>query len=1163
MAAAQSGKYDSDEGAVDWESQSDEDGDSDQEDEPMDDSSSTKKKTDSASKEDNDDFAAGELEGLKETAELYKSNIFKLEIDELLNEVAPNFDKHKHLLNALKMIKDIFTNEPDGKEELLVDYVKTMAKRHKITVPMLHASPPQDAKYKFQFQKPSSINVVGGYALKTVTKSKKPFNVDVAVEMPSGLFQEKDHTNNRYFYKRACYLAALTHVIQKAKKGFKLEFSTFNGDAHRPILIVKSSGDKSELDFTKTKCVIRIIPVISADIFPSHRLAPAKNNIRHADAVSEIHRSTPQYNASVLMDTSVTANLAFLYQHSKSCEAFKDAVILGRTWLHQRGLEAGQSGSGFSTFLFAMIMGYLLQGGLASGGRKLSTAHSSYQLLRGTIDFLGSHNFQNEPIMIGTSNHPEFAAERFKENYEVVIVDPTGTVNMAAHMTKSSLDQLQYEAKLAMAYFNDPVDRFDALFLQNVNDPKLRFDNIVSISIPDTKSDQYDDRAAAEFPIYSDFFARSLGSVLKRGLTDRISLIAVQKAGDFSWNIASAPSSTTEGSITIGLVLDPDNSPRVVDQGPDAQNAEACKAFREFWGDKSELRRFKDGSIVESVIWNVPGYEARSLIVQKIVFHLLERHFSILPETIQYWAGQLYPYLHLSKSVPATLFDRQLDVNSFHPVMAAYAELSKALRAADAELPLLISNVYPCDASLRYTSAVLPRARNFDNISSFPTSARYVDVINVIVQLERSSKWPDDIVALQKVKFAFYLKLTEILRKQHAEAVVVDDVANSNEFASPGYMDVYYQGFIFRCHLHVPHEETVLKSIINNKAEADAKKKERVQAALDDYMYRFRHQQLHTYHIQALSLKYPAFSSTVRLVKRWFGAHLLSVLVSDELIELICAHVFLNPQPWAPAVNALTGATRVLAFLASWEWQKTPVIVDIEGEMTASDRDIAYHNFTSLRQRSPHFNQGALFVATAKDLEGTRWSKSTPNKIAVVRMQMLAKASVKALGDAIASGAVKDIKRILITPMEDYHAVIHLKSKRCTRYFENIHAQQAILAKPSKSGLGPERYAGFDPVAEFVDEIRTIYGDTLLLFHDKYGGDKIGLVWDPYTTAPKQWRVAVGLNTVPADMNEHGVLVPADGKKEISKLAAVNFDAILSEIERLGAGLIDSITKHA
>lgn len=75
MAAAQRGEFDEDESeAGEWESQSDEDA---MEEEAMDVVSGNAVKKPSTGA---DDFVAGELEGLKETAELYKSNIFKLEV---------------------------------------------------------------------------------------------------------------------------------------------------------------------------------------------------------------------------------------------------------------------------------------------------------------------------------------------------------------------------------------------------------------------------------------------------------------------------------------------------------------------------------------------------------------------------------------------------------------------------------------------------------------------------------------------------------------------------------------------------------------------------------------------------------------------------------------------------------------------------------------------------------------------------------------------------------------------------------------------------------------------------------------------------------------------------------------------------------------------------
>jgi hypothetical protein len=51
----------------------------------------------------------------------------------------------------------------------------------------------------------------------------------------------------------------------------------------------------------------------------------------------------------------------------------------------------------------------------------------------------------------------------------------------------------------------------------------------------------------------------------------------------------------------------------LVDHGPAAGDEDhvALEQSRDFWGDKSELRRFKDGRIVESVVWEVTMVDDR------------------------------------------------------------------------------------------------------------------------------------------------------------------------------------------------------------------------------------------------------------------------------------------------------------------------------------------------------------------------------------------------------------------------------------------------------------------------------------------------------------------------------------------------------------------------
>ena len=70
----------------------------------------------------------------------------------------------------------------------------------------------------------------------------EPINVDVQIHLPDGITQEKDHWDQRYFRKRAIYLAYIASQLNKLKK-YKMEFLI---DKHRikPNLTLEKDGIK-------------------------------------------------------------------------------------------------------------------------------------------------------------------------------------------------------------------------------------------------------------------------------------------------------------------------------------------------------------------------------------------------------------------------------------------------------------------------------------------------------------------------------------------------------------------------------------------------------------------------------------------------------------------------------------------------------------------------------------------------------------------------------------------------------------------------------------------------------------------------------------------------------------------------------------------------------
>ncbi len=82
--------------------------------------------------------------------------------------------------------------------------------------------------------------------------------------------------------------------------------------------------DKSETDFSKLKCTIRILPSVEADTFKPIHLGPLRSNVRVADAnraqqqQHSISSSYTRYNAAILADTLHLPHLVYLHTVSAS-----------------------------------------------------------------------------------------------------------------------------------------------------------------------------------------------------------------------------------------------------------------------------------------------------------------------------------------------------------------------------------------------------------------------------------------------------------------------------------------------------------------------------------------------------------------------------------------------------------------------------------------------------------------------------------------------------------------------------------------------------------------------------------------------------------------------------------------------------------------------------
>ncbi|GMG05059.1 unnamed protein product [[Candida] boidinii] len=116
----------------------------------------------------NVNLLAQDVQIARETAELFKSNIFKLQIDELIKELKLKESNMKLIEKILHKLYNLITDIPESKEFNLKEcenYFNNISK-NKIRIPFPDPKP-TNPNYKFKYLPPDDISLVGSFGMKT------------------------------------------------------------------------------------------------------------------------------------------------------------------------------------------------------------------------------------------------------------------------------------------------------------------------------------------------------------------------------------------------------------------------------------------------------------------------------------------------------------------------------------------------------------------------------------------------------------------------------------------------------------------------------------------------------------------------------------------------------------------------------------------------------------------------------------------------------------------------------------------------------------------------------------------------------------------------------------------------------------------------------------
>lgn len=476
-------------------------------------------------------------------------------------------------------------------------------------------------------------------------------------------------------------------------------------------------------------------------------------------------------------------------------------------------------------------------------------------------------------------------------------------------------------------------------------------------------------------------FCRKLYTILSKGLGDRVQIIYPLAQSTLTWSIKTAtPAIPGNPSIEVRFLLNPAPAGRVVDHGPSAENKKEAAAFRKFWGEKAELRRFKDGSILESLVWS--GGSSEMPIVQQIILYLLERHVSSGIRKSTDFIGDVFHDM-----LPKGAMIGSQTLTLFQPFMTVYDDLEKTIRSLEG-LPLQIRHIAAASSILRYSSV------------QSPTRDRLPKPAGVVILFEGSGRWPDDLIATQRTKIALLLKMGELLTEAKNGMVTRLGLENENySILNSSFLDVIYDNAAFRLRIQNEREETLIERRLKDK-NLDPRSRDEAVLALAAYKRTFIQVPSHTQAIRILCTRFPFLSPTIILVKRWFNSHLLFPHFSEEFIELLVVRTFVQPYPWQAPSSVMTGFLRTLYFLSRWDWRAEPLIVDVNGELNSKDIENINTRFEAWKKIDPAMTRMVLFVASKLDLDGITWTQTGPSKVVAARMTTLARSAYSVIKEA-------------------------------------------------------------------------------------------------------------------------------------------------------------------
>ena len=768
---------------------------------------------------------AQEVLASNESKLLFRTNLLRLQLEELHSNITPDYRKLSKLEKLVSSISQALME--------LTDVTISSDAASDSPSYTLHSRMLSD----LQISKAQSADLVGSFKHRTMVKPLQ--DIDMTFTIPATCLGERDIKSHRYFDRKLVFCHEVLRQLKSKISGCDLSLRYWLDDSDKPIISVSVPNSVWR---------VNLIPSIQPSTFDEKKLTPDYKNLEESTTCD------PLYNLSILEDMYFSSDVFSSPRHLH----FAQAVQLIKVWLYRRGLLVTPSH-------FSGLSGYQICAILSHVCHNLPREVSAYQMFKLFASLLAKFDWEKNVLVHGS---PAATRQRLDLTlpYPVMECSQIGSYNPLWRIPIAIMGELKIEAEKSLVLLDDPNvrDPFEALFCQTSRERDFE----LSLKLNNSHNQR---RLTME-----------LGCAIKTALSNRLSKSQVYLRYG------------SDGSVSVKGDIDGSFASVFIDRGPSADSVDAAK-FRAFWGKKAELRRFKDGSILECVVWD----PKQGPVAEQIIRHIVSAKFN--EEKIDIAFCPLGACQSVSRS---------------HIALWSSLETLRVKLTSIEKLPISVVNLRPCHARFTGTDLV--------------SSSGVLAPLDCIVEFETSSAWPTTRVAVWNAKCAFLLAIREGLMGQYCAVEIGAEDMAEEPFIDVRMMDGEKSSVAFRLRIYANIEK---QRLMNQLASVDSPPTLAEVATVGQLwfapMLRAR--------VHALSATCPAITGAISQAKAWLDNHLLLQPWLADWVEVTMAHVVESKgcmAPQSPHVALLDW----LFFMANHSFKTTPIFANLGGDEVTSDQ---------------------------------------------------------------------------------------------------------------------------------------------------------------------------------------------------------------------------------